>query len=127
VHAPLPVAWGSPIPPGSSTRRADYWPDTNIACWQSLGHKCHKEQQHCLAKDMDILIMDVEGTNGRECGKDQDFGRRSAPFSMGYIQSINRSIKRLTLTAQRLSNSPHTPISSQTKKEAALIERKRTP
>jgi len=33
-------------------------------------------------KDMDVLIMDVEGTDGRERGEDQDFERKSALFSM---------------------------------------------
>ncbi|KAG9299450.1 hypothetical protein G9A89_009403 [Geosiphon pyriformis] len=33
-------------------------------------------------KDMNVLIMDVEGTDGRERGEDQDFERKSALFSM---------------------------------------------
>ncbi|KAG0055466.1 Dynamin-like GTPase that mediates homotypic ER fusion [Gryganskiella cystojenkinii] len=33
-------------------------------------------------KDMKVLIMDVEGTDGRERGEDQDFERKSALFSM---------------------------------------------
>ena len=30
----------------------------------------------------DILVMDVEGTDGRERGEDQDFERKSALFSL---------------------------------------------
>lgn len=33
-------------------------------------------------QDMKVLIMDVEGTDGRERGEDQDFERKSALFSM---------------------------------------------
>ncbi|KAI8599295.1 RHD3/Sey1 [Dissophora ornata] len=33
-------------------------------------------------KDMEVLIMDVEGTDGRERGEDQDFERKSALFSL---------------------------------------------
>ncbi|CAG8471770.1 8937_t:CDS:10 [Scutellospora calospora] len=33
-------------------------------------------------RDMNVLIMDVEGTDGRERGEDQDFERKSALFSM---------------------------------------------
>ncbi|KAF9087631.1 Dynamin-like GTPase that mediates homotypic ER fusion [Mortierella sp. AD031] len=33
-------------------------------------------------KDMRVLIMDVEGTDGRERGEDQDFERKSALFSV---------------------------------------------
>ncbi|CAG8722237.1 16408_t:CDS:10, partial [Dentiscutata erythropus] len=33
-------------------------------------------------RDMSVLIMDVEGTDGRERGEDQDFERKSALFSM---------------------------------------------
>lgn len=31
---------------------------------------------------MDVLVMDVEGTDGRERGEDQDFERKSALFSL---------------------------------------------
>ncbi|KAF9132174.1 Dynamin-like GTPase that mediates homotypic ER fusion [Mortierella sp. 14UC] len=33
-------------------------------------------------KDMKVMIMDVEGTDGRERGEDQDFERKSALFSV---------------------------------------------
>ncbi|KAK7005902.1 RHD3/Sey1 [Favolaschia claudopus] len=36
----------------------------------------------CRGKDMDIMVMDVEGTDGRERGEDQDFERKSALFSL---------------------------------------------
>jgi hypothetical protein len=36
----------------------------------------------CRAKNSNILVMDVEGTDGRERGEDQDFERKSALFSL---------------------------------------------
>ncbi|PPQ70293.1 hypothetical protein CVT25_014615 [Psilocybe cyanescens] len=36
----------------------------------------------CRAKDMNVMVMDVEGTDGRERGEDQDFERKSALFSL---------------------------------------------
>ncbi|KAG8934733.1 Dynamin-like GTPase that mediates homotypic ER fusion [Tulasnella sp. 418] len=36
----------------------------------------------CRGKNTKILVMDVEGTDGRERGEDQDFERKSALFSM---------------------------------------------
>ncbi|KAJ3775731.1 RHD3/Sey1 [Lentinula raphanica] len=36
----------------------------------------------CRGKDMNIMVMDVEGTDGRERGEDQDFERKSALFSL---------------------------------------------
>ncbi|CED85425.1 root hair defective 3 gtp-binding protein [Phaffia rhodozyma] len=36
----------------------------------------------CKAKDGPIMVMDVEGTDGRERGEDQDFERKSALFSL---------------------------------------------
>ncbi|KAG0213478.1 Dynamin-like GTPase that mediates homotypic ER fusion [Mortierella sp. GBA30] len=36
----------------------------------------------CQGKGMNSLIMDVEGTDGREHGEDQDFERKSALFSL---------------------------------------------
>ena len=36
----------------------------------------------CRAKDMPLMVMDVEGTDGRERGEDQDFERKSALFSL---------------------------------------------
>ncbi|KAH9971137.1 root hair defective 3 GTP-binding protein [Lactifluus volemus] len=36
----------------------------------------------CRGQDMNVLVMDVEGTDGRERGEDQDFERKSALFSL---------------------------------------------
>ncbi|KAM6501966.1 RHD3/Sey1 [Amanita muscaria] len=36
----------------------------------------------CRAANSNILVMDVEGTDGRERGEDQDFERKSALFSL---------------------------------------------
>ncbi|KAH9957358.1 RHD3/Sey1 [Russula dissimulans] len=36
----------------------------------------------CRGRDMNVLVMDVEGTDGREHGEDQDFERKSALFSL---------------------------------------------
>lgn len=36
----------------------------------------------CKGKEMDVMVMDVEGTDGRERGEDQDFERKSALFSL---------------------------------------------
>ncbi|KAF7315819.1 Protein SEY1 [Mycena indigotica] len=36
----------------------------------------------CRGRDMNIMVMDVEGTDGRERGEDQDFERKSALFSL---------------------------------------------
>ena len=40
------------------------------------------------AKDMKVLIMDVEGADGREHGDDQDFERKSALFSLATSEII---------------------------------------
>ncbi|GAA5981785.1 hypothetical protein JCM10908_004608 [Rhodotorula pacifica] len=39
-------------------------------------------------QDMDVLVMDVEGTDGRERGEDQDFERKSALFSMAVAEVL---------------------------------------
>ncbi|KAF8893469.1 root hair defective 3 GTP-binding protein-domain-containing protein [Infundibulicybe gibba] len=36
----------------------------------------------CKGQGMDVMVMDVEGTDGRERGEDQDFERKSALFSL---------------------------------------------
>ncbi|KAJ7594483.1 root hair defective 3 GTP-binding protein [Mycena floridula] len=36
----------------------------------------------CRGNDMSVMVMDVEGTDGRERGEDQDFERKSALFSL---------------------------------------------
>ncbi|KAJ3024040.1 Dynamin-like GTPase that mediates homotypic ER fusion [Thoreauomyces humboldtii] len=40
------------------------------------------------ARDADILILDVEGTDGRERGEDQDFERKSALFSIAIAEVL---------------------------------------
>ncbi|CAO1617569.1 unnamed protein product [Parajaminaea phylloscopi] len=42
----------------------------------------------CRGADMNVLVMDVEGTDGRERGEDQDFERKSALFSMASAQCL---------------------------------------
>ncbi|KAJ3368317.1 Dynamin-like GTPase that mediates homotypic ER fusion [Kappamyces sp. JEL0680] len=39
-------------------------------------------------KSMNILVMDVEGTDGRERGEDQDFERKSALFSLAIAEVL---------------------------------------
>ncbi|GAA5899382.1 hypothetical protein JCM6882_009104 [Rhodosporidiobolus microsporus] len=39
-------------------------------------------------EDMPVLVMDVEGTDGRERGEDQDFERKSALFSMAVAEVL---------------------------------------
>jgi hypothetical protein len=36
----------------------------------------------------DILVLDVEGTDGRERGEDQDFERKSALFSLAIAEVV---------------------------------------
>ncbi|KAI8904239.1 RHD3/Sey1 [Powellomyces hirtus] len=40
------------------------------------------------AKDADLLVLDVEGTDGRERGEDQDFERKSALFSIAIAEVL---------------------------------------
>jgi hypothetical protein len=40
------------------------------------------------AKDSEILVMDVEGTDGRERGEDQDFERKTALFSLATAEVV---------------------------------------
>lgn len=49
---------------------------TTKGIWMSRGRGMH------------VLVMDVEGTDGRERGEDQDFERKSALFSMATSQVI---------------------------------------
>ncbi|KAI5475047.1 GTP-binding protein Sey1 [Pseudohyphozyma bogoriensis] len=39
-------------------------------------------------QDMSVLVMDVEGTDGRERGEDQDFERKSALFSIAVAEVL---------------------------------------
>lgn len=42
----------------------------------------------CRAEDLPVMVMDVEGTDGRERGEDQDFERKSALFSLASSQIL---------------------------------------
>ncbi|KAN0060995.1 Dynamin-like GTPase that mediates homotypic ER fusion [Thecaphora frezii] len=42
----------------------------------------------CRGLKMNVLVMDVEGTDGRERGEDQDFERKSALFSMASAEVL---------------------------------------
>ncbi|MBW0477881.1 hypothetical protein O181_017596 [Austropuccinia psidii MF-1] len=42
----------------------------------------------CKGKGMDVLVMDVEGADGRERGENQDFERKAALFSMASSEVI---------------------------------------
>lgn len=54
---------------------------TTKGIWMSKNKKTHAATD---AKSMadNILVMDVEGTDGRERGEDQDFERKSALFAL---------------------------------------------
>ena len=54
---------------------------TTKGIWMSKDKKDHADG---VAKSMaeNILVMDVEGTDGRERGEDQDFERKSALFAL---------------------------------------------
>ncbi|KAL8848310.1 MAG: hypothetical protein Q9221_006664 [Calogaya cf. arnoldii] len=54
---------------------------TTKGIWMSRNKRAHTDG---VAKSMadNILIMDVEGTDGRERGEDQDFERKSALFAL---------------------------------------------
>ena len=42
----------------------------------------------CRGKKMNVMVMDVEGTDGRERGEDQDFERKSALFSLASTEVL---------------------------------------
>ncbi|KAJ3033374.1 Dynamin-like GTPase that mediates homotypic ER fusion [Rhizophlyctis rosea] len=42
----------------------------------------------CKANDANLLVMDVEGTDGRERGENQDFERKSALFSLAISEVL---------------------------------------
>lgn len=54
---------------------------TTKGIWMSRNKRAHTDG---VAKSMadNILVMDVEGTDGRERGEDQDFERKSALFAL---------------------------------------------
>lgn len=42
----------------------------------------------CPSKYSSTIVMDVEGTDGRERGEDQDFERKSALFSLASTEVL---------------------------------------
>ncbi len=55
---------------------------TTKGIWMSKDKKASKEKAGEDQTASNILIMDVEGTDGRERGEDQDFERKSALFAL---------------------------------------------
>lgn len=53
---------------------------TTKGIWMSKNKKQHSSTGQSMAEN--ILVMDVEGTDGRERGEDQDFERKSALFAL---------------------------------------------
>jgi hypothetical protein len=53
---------------------------TTKGIWMSKDKKEADEDQPSVASN--ILVMDVEGTDGRERGEDQDFERKAALFAL---------------------------------------------
>lgn len=54
---------------------------TTKGIWMSKNKKSHSTTDPKKMAD-NILVMDVEGTDGRERGEDQDFERKSALFAL---------------------------------------------
>lgn len=54
---------------------------TTKGIWMSKNKKESSESSEVKIAD-NILVMDVEGTDGRERGEDQDFERKSALFAL---------------------------------------------
>ncbi|KAJ1040909.1 hypothetical protein NDA14_006338 [Ustilago hordei] len=55
---------------------------------QSARQQTTKGIWMCKAHKINLLVMDVEGTDGRERGEDQDFERKSALFSMASAEVL---------------------------------------
>lgn len=53
---------------------------TTKGIWMSKNKTKHEDPNARMADH--ILVMDVEGTDGRERGEDQDFERKSALFAL---------------------------------------------
>ena len=53
---------------------------TTKGIWMSNNKKGRSDDTKAMADN--ILVMDVEGTDGRERGEDQDFERKSALFAL---------------------------------------------
>jgi len=54
---------------------------TTKGIWMSKNKNLRGDETHTMMAD-NILVMDVEGTDGRERGEDQDFERKSALFAL---------------------------------------------
>lgn len=54
---------------------------TTKGIWMSKNQNKTTHEKHKIMAD-NILVMDVEGTDGRERGEDQDFERKSALFAL---------------------------------------------
>lgn len=55
---------------------------TTKGIWMSKNKKEHVSDETGQKMAENILVMDVEGTDGRERGEDQDFERKSALFAL---------------------------------------------
>lgn len=55
---------------------------TTKGIWMSKNKKEHLKDSQGKGMAENILVMDVEGTDGRERGEDQDFERKSALFAL---------------------------------------------
>lgn len=55
---------------------------TTKGIWMSKNKKEHVKDVYGQGMAENILVMDVEGTDGRERGEDQDFERKSALFAL---------------------------------------------
>ena len=55
---------------------------TTKGIWMSKNKREAAEKSGAQAMADNILVMDVEGTDGRERGEDQDFERKSALFAL---------------------------------------------
>ena len=53
---------------------------TTKGIWMSRNKRQEAGEANSMAEN--ILVMDVEGTDGRERGEDQDFERKSALFAL---------------------------------------------
>jgi GTPase Era involved in 16S rRNA processing len=60
---------------------------TTKGIWLS---KAKEDEEQKMGKN--ILVMDVEGTDGRERGEDQDFERKSALFALATSEVLVRFI-----------------------------------
>ena len=66
----------------------------------------------CRAQTAPLLVMDVEGADGRERGEDQDFERKSAIFSLASSEVSTRYLPGLRLDHQCHNTSPTVALPS---------------